>query len=613
MSLPETQVPQGEKEPLEIPIPEGMIYPPPDIKTIVEKTAVYVAQSGPILEQKIIETEKDNKKFSFLNVNDPYHLFYRYMVDKSKRGEEEMRAQKSTQQQSAAPGTNQEAESVVALPEQPENFNFTYPVPSISAQDLQVLKLTAQYVAQNGRGFMTALMKREQRNYQFDFMKPTHSLFQYFMQLVEQYTRIIAPSEELLEQIREFNIEPNVNNSKPSARRPGSKSELMERINRRAKWQAYQEEMAKIKQDEEAKEREAFNSIDWHDFVVVGTLEITEADFITDLPPPLKLADLQNMTLADKASLVSKSALSQHSTSLETANVPAESVVKPVDSSVLVDQYTPANGHTGTAIVASGSGSGSGSDVEMEEDNEDIQETPENVILPRLESATQPIKIKSNYTAKLLQSTVKNMWKCPICNESIPDNEIDHHIRVEMLDPKYKEQRLVYEAKIRDSNLLTSGSDISAHLNRLSSVRSDIFGDQNTATEPQSQSQPQTNASLASNDSSIKRQPVIWDGFTSSAQDVIRRANIGFSTDEQIADIHRRKGLIPTRTFDPSNPNLPQPPFDPTVIGPQKRPLPFSPQTADGHVVGGSNENGNDAGSENQSGNDPSQHKKTRI
>jgi splicing factor 3A subunit 1 len=39
-----------------------------------------------------------------------------------------------------------------------------------SAFDLDVVKLTAQFVARNGRQFLTNLMNREQRNYQASFM-----------------------------------------------------------------------------------------------------------------------------------------------------------------------------------------------------------------------------------------------------------------------------------------------------------------------------------------------------------------------------------------------------------------------------------------------------------
>ena len=53
-----------------------------------------------------------------------------------------------------------------------------------------IVRLTAQFVAKNGKSFLTNLMTREQRNYQFDFLRPQHSLFQYFTRLVEQYTKV---------------------------------------------------------------------------------------------------------------------------------------------------------------------------------------------------------------------------------------------------------------------------------------------------------------------------------------------------------------------------------------------------------------------------------------
>ena len=55
-----------------------------------------------------------------------------------------------------------------------------------------LIKLTAMFVARNGRQFMTNLINREMKNYQFDFLKPQHSNFPYFTKLVEQYTKVGA-------------------------------------------------------------------------------------------------------------------------------------------------------------------------------------------------------------------------------------------------------------------------------------------------------------------------------------------------------------------------------------------------------------------------------------
>ena len=59
-------------------------------------------------------------------------------------------------------------------------------------------------MARNGRQFVNALAQREQRNYQFDFLRPSHSLYPYFNQLVEQYSKVLMPPNALQKQIADF-------------------------------------------------------------------------------------------------------------------------------------------------------------------------------------------------------------------------------------------------------------------------------------------------------------------------------------------------------------------------------------------------------------------------
>jgi splicing factor 3A subunit 1 len=49
----------------------------------------------------------------------------------------------------------------------------------------------------------------------------------------------------------------------------------------------------------------AFAMIDWHDFVVVDTIEFTDADELLTFPPPISIMDLQNMTIAQKRAAAS--------------------------------------------------------------------------------------------------------------------------------------------------------------------------------------------------------------------------------------------------------------------------------------------------------------------
>lgn len=44
----------------------------------------------------------------------------------------------------------------------------------------------------------------------------------------------------------------------------------------------------------------AFAEIDWHDYAVVQTIEFTAVDANSELPPPMSVQEVENMTLAQK-------------------------------------------------------------------------------------------------------------------------------------------------------------------------------------------------------------------------------------------------------------------------------------------------------------------------
>ena len=44
----------------------------------------------------------------------------------------------------------------------------------------------------------------------------------------------------------------------------------------------------------------AFAEIDWHDYAIVQTIEFTAADATSELPPPMSVQEVENMTLAQK-------------------------------------------------------------------------------------------------------------------------------------------------------------------------------------------------------------------------------------------------------------------------------------------------------------------------
>jgi len=275
-------------------------------------------------------------------------------------------------------------------------------MPAISAQDLDILKLTAQFVARNGRQFMTALSQREQRNYQFDFLRPNHSLFNYFTKLVEQYTKVLIPPKNLNEKLK-INVD--------------NKYQILDRVMQRVEYAAYQEEERKKAEEKEDQERTAYASIDWHDFVIVETVEFTEADETIDLPPPMSIMELENMTLAQKK--MASVAM------IESQDDKVDEVDMEMDDDVDMEDEME-------------------QDASIEEDSQEIDQPTLITEIKPIE-APGPMKIIKDYVPKAYalknNNTEKPTQICPRCNQAIPVDEMDDHVRIELLDPKWKEQK----------------------------------------------------------------------------------------------------------------------------------------------------------------------------
>lgn len=104
------------------------------------------------------------------------------------------------------------------------------------------MKLTALFTAIRGRMFLATLSAREGRNYQFDFLRPTHSLFGYFNRLVEQYGKVLYPNKDMLQYLKEKAQE-------------GSRWKMLEQARRHAKWQRNKREKDQKRKDDQEAER----------------------------------------------------------------------------------------------------------------------------------------------------------------------------------------------------------------------------------------------------------------------------------------------------------------------------------------------------------------------
>ncbi|KAK6059357.1 surp module [Cooperia oncophora] len=488
----------------------GLIYPPPDIRTIVDKTAAFVARNGVDFENKIREKEANNKRFNFLSPTDPYNAYYKQKVRDFQEGKvDAASAATKPQLPEAVKDAVKKADFVPTKP--PPAFEFCADPATINAYDLDLIKMTALFVARNGRQFLTQLMTREARNFQFDFLKPQHSNFAYFTKLVEQYTKVIIPPNTILEDLR--------------AEKENTKK-LMEDVNYRVSWEKHQKNLRDKEEKEAEKERVAYASIDWHDFVVVQTVDFQPGD---------------------------------------TTNLPGLCTPKDVGARILLEARSEAQKQTAEAMEMDMDESDSEDEAEQSIQNEvePEQPAPAAAAAPQTEETSAPAGtaefatplpptrqkdlIVKDYDPKKAAHAAKrpaDKWLIsPLTGERIPSDKLEEHVRYNTVDSQYKEdrERLMGE-RGNEEPVLAPGAEISKNLGRFAERRTDIFGvgaagaEQTVIGRKLGEEEPQPSKQL------------IWDGSEETREAHTLAVQSQVTIDQQIHEIHRQHGFLPDAT-----------------------------------------------------------------
>lgn len=516
----------------------GMIHPPPDIRGIVDKTAQFVARNGPEFERRILANGRNNVKFNFLNPGDPYHAYYQHRVA-------EMKAQVNNSAQVPAPAaggvvppgtapTSDGPGAVQATKEAPDAVKFEIPKPitkvidppeseqytvslpeGITGTELDIIKLTAQFVARNGKTFLHGLTHREVSNQTFAFLKPTHSMFFFFTSLCDAYSKVLMPKKGIVEELRKNNLD---------------RTTVLERCLHRLEWEKQQEKARQKAEDEVENERAQMASIDWHDFVVVETIEFAD-DEDDELPVPMTL----------------------------------EEVIRRSKALTLEEDEQIAD---------------AGKVVEMEMDDEEVQlvedsmraasleeaksKAEESAMPPPMDDTEPPMRIVKNWKRPEERVPAERdptkVVVSPITGELIPINEMAEHMRISLIDPKYKEQKERMIAKLRETTLATD-DEISRNIVGLARTRPDIFG---TTEEEVSNA---VKAEIEKKKEEPKQ--VIWDGHTSSISRTANQAMAQTLSGEEQAVMAGGVGG-----------GLPGPMAPPKLAPPPVRPLPPPPGLA---------------------------------
>lgn len=341
----------------------------------------------------------------------------------------------------------------------PYQLEFTISHPSgVSGIDIEIIKLTAQYTAVNGREFLANIAQREQRNPQFDFLKPTHMLFSYFTSLVDSYAKIVHPSNEQLQRVYERT----------------RVDKVLEYAVYRWSWKHQEESRQRDESAQANAEKLAFQQVDWSDFAVVEVIDFPEDE----------LLDIPGLTALNLDSNV------------------------PVSNKQLPPPPPPPM-----------SSSGGGSRLSLvPPPPPPLSSRPALVMMEEDDDEDDDIKVVANYQPRIAGSGGNNSSNGggasgskasmidPVSGKAVPMDQLEEHMRIQLLDPKWKEEQRRYQEKQKETGY-AEGASIADNLKVFAKKRGDIFGqamlpavntaDQNNHYANQQQQQQAASSSLA--------------------------------------------------------------------------------------------------------------------
>eukprot|EP00956_Cyclotella_meneghiniana_P001675 scaffold1823_cov38-Cyclotella_meneghiniana.AAC.6 len=503
----------------------GIIRPPPEIRAVADKTALFVSKNGRAFEHKILNSAKGSTpKFAFLQPNSPFHAYYEDKISFYERGgddnddkeEEERKRQKEEEERrirseeiikakklkenankmkasavdpvarillkcraqieearrvagsnssGAADNDNHRDSSMIKPPPALHHVSVTAPT-NLSPLQIEIIKLTAQYVALSGKhttetnnrqSFVNNLTLKEWTNSEFAFLQPRHGHYAYFTALVDGYRRFMPGGEDYesmkvrgkRDRLSSMMMNDDTTTTTTAATTSASNHKNHEQIIKQClNAAAYR---AEYERDATNRKREAIQNaaggsavlggagtIDWHDFVVVATIDFGKEEVVEATAPGVSLR---------------LAALTANSNKVENGNE-----IKNTEEN---NKEEEDDGNMEESEEE-------GSDMDRDDDDDDDDE--------------EKLKVVSNYqprvvsTKEITGDSSKTHIIDPISGKSIAIADMPEHMRIQLLDPKWAEEKKRFAEKQRETNYVASGEDISANIQRLAAARGDLFG-----------------------------------------------------------------------------------------------------------------------------------------
>jgi splicing factor 3A subunit 1 len=431
----------------------GFIRPPPDIRAVVDKTAAFIGKMGDEFEARILGQGGADAatKFRFLSEQDPYHAYYRHKVAEARAGPQPAPAAEaasssasasasssssssssstSAQAPAQAPASAPAVPAAPALPQLPNDLaralrsfdasspasrpprsgagapaGFAVPAPAdASPEDVERVRLAAQFTATGGRRFLAVLTAQEYRNPEFDFLRPSHAHFAFFTALVDAYARTLALPAAAAARVEAL----------ASVDAPAAAFEFLESAVHAAEWRRLDEDKAhEAAAAGGAGAGAAAAAIDWGDFVVVETIE---------------LADFEELAIVGES-------------------------------------------------AGAGAGASAGADAGAEGGGEAEMETEvEMEIEGGTADGEEELNIRTDWVSAQAGATGAGsgagtgagarLYIDPISGLAVPIDAASEHMRIELLDPRWREQALRAQTKSA-TTLFAGGDEVAQNIGRL--------------------------------------------------------------------------------------------------------------------------------------------------
>ncbi|KAH3810266.1 hypothetical protein DPMN_138656, partial [Dreissena polymorpha] len=364
---------------------------------------------------------------------------------------------------------------------------------------------------------------------------------------------------------------------------------VLEQVKYRVDWARYQEMQRRKEEEALERERVAYTQIDWHDFVVVETVDF-QPNEQGNLPPPTTPEEVGARILAQERHGKRKG---DDEMEVESGESESEDESDDEDEEEEVQRIVPRPPPPPQEEEEEDS-----TDEDEEDQDKDRQELRPPVRAPPPSMPPPPppkempnppplpptpdqVIIKKGYDPKARavqqEPSDEQFLVSPITGEKIPVDKVQQHMKIGLLDPKWIEERnRQIQERAEQEEVYAAGSSIESSLKHLAERRTDIFG---AGTEE---------AGIGKKigeeeDDGKKDKKVVWDGHSASMEKVAQKARENFSIDEQIANIHKVKGLVPDADKEKIGPSItprapmaaaPPPPPMMNKAAPPKQPPP---------------------------------------